>query len=160
MVSDGVIRIPKFNEKREAFPVWFSQVNALCAVKGVNEALKPGCEMNLADRYDTVLDVMIPSKKAQAEAKKKNDLAMSFLTLAMDSNQLLKKVEAAKTVKWPNGIACVLMEKLTNKYKPKDNVAIVEQQKKLMTLHLRKEQDPKELCYKIVALNDLWKSFG
>jgi len=150
--SEGALRIPKFDGKREAFPVWFSQFNALCAVKGVSEALKPGFDMNLADRYDTVLNVTIASEKAQAEAKKKNDLAMSFLTLAMDSNQLLTKVEAAKTVKWPDGIACVLMEKLTNKYKPKDNLAIAEQQKKLMTLHLKKEEDPEELGDKIAAL--------
>ena len=150
--SEGVLRIPKFDGRREKFPVWFSQFNALCAVKGVSEALKPGFETNLANRYDTVLDVTIPAEKAQAEAKKKNDLAMSFLTLAMDSNQLLTKVEAAKTVKWPDGIACVLVKKLTDKYKPKDNLAIAEQHKKLMTLHLRKEQDPEELGDKIAAL--------
>ena len=150
--SEGVLRIPKFDGKRETFPVWFSQFNALCAVKGVSEALKLGFDTNLADRYDTVLDETIPAEKAQAEAKKKNDLAMSFLTLAMDSNQLLTKVEAAKTVKWPDGIACVLVEKLTDKYKPKDNLAIAEQQKKLMTLHLSKEEDPEELGDKIVAL--------
>ena len=125
--SDGVLKIVTFDGKRESFPVWFSQFNALCAVKGVSEALKPGFDGNLANRYNTVLDLTNPAEKAQAAAKKKNDLAMSFLMLAMNSNQLLTKVEAAKTLKQPDGIACILIEKLMDKYKLKDNLGIAEQ---------------------------------
>ena len=52
----------------------------------------------------------------------------------------------------PKWIACVLVEKLTDKYKPKDNLVIEDQQKKLMTLPLRKEEDHEELGDKIAAL--------
>jgi len=51
----------------------------------------------MPDKYDDPLDLTIAADKLKAEAKRKNALAMSFLALAMNSNQLLAKVEAAKS---------------------------------------------------------------
>ena len=150
------MKIVRFDERRESFPVWYSQFNALCAVKGVSEALKPGFDSQMPDKYDDPLDLTIAADKLKAEAKRKNALAMSFLALAMNSNQLLAKVEAAKSAEWPDGAACVLMAKLVAKYKPNDNLALAEQQKKLMSLKLNKNQDPEELGDKIAALESAY----
>jgi hypothetical protein len=57
--------------RREAFPVWYSQFNALCAVKGVSEALKPGFDSQIPDKHDDPLDLTITADKLQAEAKRK-----------------------------------------------------------------------------------------
>ena len=39
MNENNIIKLPKFNGKKEFFLVWFSQFNATCSVKGCAEAL-------------------------------------------------------------------------------------------------------------------------
>ena len=86
------------------------------------------------------------------KAKVTNNLAMSFLTHAMDSPQLLLKIEASKSQDWPGGLAYVLVAKLMRKYKPDDTLAVAEQTKKLMSLKLKKNEDPETLGDAIAVL--------
>ena len=146
------IKISKFSGVREDFPVWLSQFKAQCAVKGLSEALDSSFETKLPRTEATVLDETVPDELKQIEALKKNALAVSYLSLAMNSPKLLPKIEAARTAAWPGAKAHVILEKLVKKYKPSDTIATAEQMKKLMGLKLKKSQDPEDLGDKIAVL--------
>ena len=61
--ASGVMKIVKFDGTRASFPVWFSQFNALCAVKGVSEALKKDFNLKMPNKYDDVLDLNVAADK-------------------------------------------------------------------------------------------------
>lgn len=116
-------------------------------VRGVSEVLRTTFKLKLPASDDEVT-----TDAEKVAAKQKNALAMSYLTLAMDSKQLLGKVEAVKSEDWPDGLACDLIKKLLEQYKQIDLLAVAEQQQKLMSFKLNKNQDPEELGDKIAAL--------
>ena len=83
MNESNIIKLPKFNGKKEAFPVWISQFEATCSVKGCVEALNLNFKKSLpADEAET-LDAATSDGKAKKKAKVQNTLAMSHLMLAL-----------------------------------------------------------------------------
>ena len=56
MNESNIIKLPKFNGKREAFPVWFSQFNATCSVKGCLGALNLNFKKSLPASEAETLD--------------------------------------------------------------------------------------------------------
>ena len=56
MNESNIIKLLKFNGKKEAFPVWFSQFNAMCSVKGCTEALDLNIKTKLPDSEAEVFD--------------------------------------------------------------------------------------------------------
>ena len=60
--------------------------------------------------YNTVLDVTDLNQTAQKDALKMNNVAMSYFTMAMSSDELLCMIEECKTVNFPGGIACELVK--------------------------------------------------
>ena len=160
MSSEGsnFLKIQKFDGTKAKYPTWSSQFEALCAIKGILDALQANFKNKLPDSDKVTLDPNDDAEKLLIEAKVKNSLAMSYLTLAMDSPQLLAKIEASKSNDWPGGLAHVLWAKLVKKYKPKDTIAVAEQMKKLMELKLMKGQDPETLGDKIAELETSYGS--
>lgn len=152
MSTSDYIKVSKFSGKREDYPVWFNQFRAQCAVKGIAEALEPAFDSQLPATEATVLDPSNANQLLQIEAKKKNALTVSYLCLAMNAPKLLPKIEAAKTADWPGAKAHVIVSKFRKKYKPDDTIATAEQMTKLMSLKLKKNQDPEDLGDEIAVL--------
>ena len=145
--TSDVVRLRKFDGRREDCPVFLIIFEALCGVKKCAEALDPGFARKLpAKESDVTTDA------DQIEAKKQNAMAMSLLTLAMDSPMLLSKIASSKSVSWPGGLAHVLIAKLNKKYKHNDTIVSAKQTKKLMKLKLKTNQDQEELGDKIAML--------
>ena len=69
-----------------------------------------------------------------------------------DTPQLLSKIEASKSKDWPGGLAYAFVAKLMKKYKLDDTLAVAEQTTKLMSLKLKKNEDPETLGDAIVVL--------
>ena len=109
-------------------------------------------------KESTVLDETDATEKKQIEAKKKNNLAFSYATLAMNTSKLLVMFGSSKSADWPSGRPDILMGKLMKKFKPTDTLAVAEQTKKLMKLKLGKDQDPDELGNEIAALESQYGS--
>ena len=156
--NNGVMRIPRFSGKKEDFPMWLSQFRAICTVKGVGECFDNNWKIQLPAKESTVLDETNATEKKQIEAKKKNNMAFSYATLAMDAPKLLVMLESSKSADWPSGRPDILMGKLMKKFKPTDTLAVAEQTKKLMKLKLGKDQDPDELGNEIAALESQYGS--
>ena len=55
MNESNIIKL-KFNRKKSAFPVWFSQFNATCSVKGCVEALDLNFKKSLPTSEAEALD--------------------------------------------------------------------------------------------------------
>jgi len=70
----------------------------------------------------------------------------------MDAPRLIRKLESAKCADWPGGNAWKLVESLIKKYKPSDVIAVAEQATKLMSLKLKRTEDPEDLGDTIPAL--------
>jgi hypothetical protein len=79
--------------------------------------------------------------------------AMNLLSVMMGENDLmLMMVESATNKEWPNELAYSLWEKLIMIFKPSDQVAKAEQTAKLLSLKLKKGEDPSELELRIASL--------
>ena len=70
---------------------------------------------------------------------------MSYLTLAIESPELLKMIQASKSVDWPDELACDLIAKLMKKYRPDNMTALVEMTMKPSKLKMGKNDDPGDL---------------
>ena len=151
-VESSVIRIPKFNGKRENFAVWSSQFVAVCTVKGISEALLESFENELPTSESETLNPSDEGEKKKLEAKVKNNLAMSYLVIASDSAQLQSKIDATKSSQWPSGLAYKFMKSLKKKYKPSDAIAEAEVSVKLNKLKLDEGDDPDELADRIATI--------
>lgn len=99
-----------------------------------------------------IIDIMTTSGKASKKAKVQNLLAMSYLTLAMDSPKLFKMVEASKSRTWPGGLVYEFVKRLKKKYRPDHTLATAEMTTKLSKLKLKKEDDLADLNDNISAI--------
>ena len=146
------LKVKKFTGKREEFAIWWSQFCAFCTLKGILEALFKKFDSKLPAKEDDVLNPSDNTEKEQIRAKEMNAQAMSLLTMTMDAPRLIRKVESAKCADWPGGKAWKLVESLIKKYKPSDVIAVAEQATKLMSLKLKRTEDPEDLGDSIAAL--------
>ena len=80
--------------------MWISQFRAMCAVKGVSECFDPNWKNTLPATEHVTLSESDATEKKHIKAKKKNTLAFSFATLAMDTPRLLVLLEGAKSADW------------------------------------------------------------
>ena len=80
MNKSNIIKLPRFDGKKEAFAVWFSQFNATCSVKGCVEALDLNIKKKLYASKAEAFDAIPSDGKEKKKAKVQNALAMSHLT--------------------------------------------------------------------------------
>ena len=146
------LKVKKFKGQRQEFAMWWSQFCAFCTLKGILEALFKKFDSKLPTNESDVLDPTDTVQKEQIKAKEMNAQAMSLLTMTMDAPRLIRKVESAKCANWPGGKAWKLVESLIKKYKPSDVIAVAEQATKLMSLKLKRTEDPEDLGDSIAAL--------
>ena len=57
MNESNIIKLPKLNGKKEAFPVWLGQFNTTCSVKGCVEALDLNIKKKLPASEAEALDI-------------------------------------------------------------------------------------------------------
>ena len=69
MNESNIIKLQKFNGKKEAFPVWLSQFNATCSVKGCPEALDLNIKTQLPDSKAEAFDAGTSDGKEKKKAK-------------------------------------------------------------------------------------------
>ena len=156
--SVSVHKVPEFSGEDAEFPVWWSQFQALGVLKGFSDALEPNFESTLPASYNAVLDVTDLNQKAQKDALKMNNVAMSYFTMALSSDELLCTIEECKTVNFPGGIACELVKSLLDEFKPNDTIGAAQQLKELMSLKLGKNENPKKLGGRMAKILNAYRS--
>eukprot|EP00977_Amphora_coffeiformis_P005922 scaffold1253_cov146-Amphora_coffeaeformis.AAC.5 len=146
MTSDSQsVKLPLFDGKAKSFTMFWMRFKAYGAVKGFLPALQVGGEGDMPADEATALDLNDPTEKRQAEAKKRNAVAVASLTMAFTTQALMKHVTKACNDDWPGGLAHKIVKSLFAKYRPKDNITKVELRMMLNKVSMKNNDDPDKL---------------
>jgi gag-polypeptide of LTR copia-type len=91
-------------------------------------------------------------KKKEEQALTENAYAFAYLTMAITSEKLLGVIKAARTMKFPNSLAFMVMNALKKKYMPQDTITKVELRQELMRIKMSGEEDPSTLFEKLAKV--------
>ncbi len=148
----------KFDGEEGNFLLWKMKFEAIATLKEFCEALQPIFRNERPDKCDEILQDTDDSEKNKKDALKKNNLAMSYFTMAFTGDKLLCMLEEVKTPKFPGGIAWQLSLDLMIKYQPNDTIGAVHQLNELMALKLKKGENPKKLGGRIAKIMNKYQS--
>jgi hypothetical protein len=140
MDTDSTAKVPTFNGDVKNFMLWLVRVQAFAVMKKFISAIQAVGDANLPVE-ETFLMLMRQSRRR----KKENAYAFAYLTIATTSEKLLGVIEAAKTTKFPNGLAFMVMNALKKKYMPQYMITKVELRQELMRIKMSVKEDPATL---------------
>ncbi len=149
----SVEKVPKFNGKKNEFAMWSAKAKSYLVMKFFGPTVLASFKESLPANKQVELNLNKPDELAKNKCKAMIFHAMNLLTVMMAENDLtLMIVESVKNKEWPHGLAYALWEKLIKKFKPSDQVAKAEQTAKLISLKLKKGEDPSQLELRIALL--------
>ena len=157
-ISTKSVRLPEFNGKEKGFQVWWTRFKAFAAVFQFSEALTIGGEVDLPGSEATVLDPTDANEKKQIEARKRNAVAMSNLTMAFTTEELMGLVYKAQSNDWPGGLAHLVVKELQEKCKPEDMITLVELRQMLSNVKMQPKQDPSTLFEQLSAIENKYNT--
>ena len=96
------VRLPTFNGDEDNFQKWWTRFNAYARVKRFEKALRTDLDLPVSQAKADLLDKNNAQEKVQMIAARRNDITVAQLTMAMETDGLLGKVEACKTTLSPN----------------------------------------------------------
>jgi len=129
--------VPKWDGREGSFPMWYRQFRAYCTVKDCKEALEEGGESDLpGDENENVGE-----NKGKQAALRRNALAMSYLTMALDDYKLMAYLQKGETPEYREGLAHLVWSALMKKMEPKDGLSKVDAIKKLFNVSKREGDD-------------------
>ena len=149
--KSGNVRIVSFDGTE--YTKWRMKFKALLSVKGAAEALEKDFITKMPASEDTDLSGADKDSDLmqQKRAKAKNAMAVNYLTLSFQTDELLGMIAELATDEWPNGIASKVMEALEEEYCPSNVLANANLKSKLMKMQLKKNKNPKNLSKQMAA---------
>ena len=91
------VRLPTFDGSQAQFQLWWTRFQSYAVVCKFSEALKDGSGNPLPASEATALDESVTAQKAQAEARKRNAVAMAILTMAFMNEATMGIVYKSQT---------------------------------------------------------------
>jgi hypothetical protein len=132
---------------------------AYASVHQITQALKTRGEMTIMPtRDDTVVDPT--THPAVAKAKKRNAIALAYLTMAFTSEMTRGLVYKAQTEEWPGELAHLVVAALKTKYMPDDVITKVELRQMLSKVKMKKDEEPSILFYQLSAIENRFNKPG
>ena len=110
--------------------------------------------MNFIDRVNTVIDESTDEGKLQAKAKKQNAYAFVNYTLAFNTEDLMRKIESAKMLECPGGLAYLVANELTRDFRLKETISRVEMGMAMSKIKMGAKVDPKKLKERLRAVEN------
>ena len=101
--SSSLVKIPKFDGTN--YQLFKSKLTAVCTLKGCGEALVQSFKLKLPASEATVLSDTTDEGKDFAMAKSQNAMAVLYLMLAMEDENLMAAVDEERTSLWPSVLA-------------------------------------------------------
>ena len=158
MSSDNKsIVMPTFSGKDEDFQVWWTKFKAFATAKGCVSALL-GRDADLPDTYDEELDESDSDDMKKIKARIRNDLAMAYLLNAFKSEADISCAYESMDDDWPGGLAYKVVESLLDIYKPEDTVTEVELYAKLLTVKMKKTDNPRILFEQVASIQNWYNN--
>ena len=99
------VRLPTYDGNKDNFALYNARMSAYAMMYGFAGAIKEEADPNLPSSQDAVIDESTPEGVKQARAKMQNACAFANYTMSFTTEDLLNKIELAKTVEWPEGLA-------------------------------------------------------
>ena len=114
------VRLPTYNGDKDNIALYNARMSAYSTMYGFAEAIKEEADPNLPSIHDAVIDETTPLGLKQAKAKRQNVCAFANYTMSFTTEDLLNKIESAKTPEWPEGLAYLVKRALMRENRPKE----------------------------------------
>ena len=111
--TSSSVRLTTYDGNKDNFALYNARMSAYATMYGFAEAIKEEAGPNLPSSQDAVIDESTPVGVKQARAKKQNACAFANYTMSFTTEDLLNKIESAKTTEWPEGLAHLVKKSLT-----------------------------------------------
>ena len=137
--------------------VWWMQLRAYARVYKFSEALGDALEADMPANHTTTIDETTPQGQRQAAAVKRNDTAVSVLTVALKTKSCIVHVLKAKTTAWPEGEAHLIVASFKKKYQPGNITALSSQSQELQAIFIEEDEDPATLFGQLTLVESQYK---
>jgi hypothetical protein len=114
--------LPFFDGEPTKFKGWWMRFKSYATIKKFSQAIQRTAETELP----LTEDMDVSQDKPKREARDRNLMAISCLTMAFQDDALLNMIEQSETADWPSGLAYVVIDELFKKYRPVDIISRVE----------------------------------
>ena len=135
------LRMPVFDGTHATFQVWWMRFTAFAIVHRFKAAISPeGAENDLPATEATVIPVGTDGAPARA-AVRRNSVAYANLSLALNSEQLVRILVAGQTTAWPSGLVWRVLQALHRRFKPADIISKIELRRMLNQISMSRKED-------------------
>lgn len=145
--------VPKFDGKKSAYSMWMARFEAFAVLEDFSEAIQKTAESDLPAKASDAIQSGDDGKEARA-AKKRNQRAFYYLTMAFQTEGLISKIHAAKTQEYPEGLAWMVIAALEKEYRPNDLLSRVDLRADMNKVRLRVNDEPTKLKEQICWLQN------
>ena len=136
------VRMPMFDGTHATFQVWWMQFTAFAIVHRFKAAINlEGAEEDLPTTETTVIPAGADGGPARA-AVRRNSVAYANLSLALNSEQLVRILVAGQTTAWPSRLAWQVVQALHWRFKPADIISKIKLQHMLNQISMSRKEDP------------------
>ena len=106
------VKVPSFDGDETNYQRWWMRFKAYAKMTGFHKALEITPEVDLPSTEAEALTLTgsTDDEKKQLAAVKRNDTAISSLTLAFTTDELLDMILEAQDKDWSDGLACKVIK--------------------------------------------------
>ena len=98
------------------------------------------------------MDKIDASDKPIIKVVKQNDVAITQLTMAFETESLMSIITKMETDEWPSDKAHEVMDELDEKYNPKDRISRVEMRRRSNKVRMEKRENSTTLFYQLAII--------
>ena len=119
-VAVSLVKLPTFSGEQKDFQIWLMRFKAFACVNGFRAAVERTVDADMPVDDSAVIDEKTADGKIQLKAKRANKVAMANLMMAFVSEGLMGLIHQSMDEKWPNGLACKVIDGLHRRFVPQD----------------------------------------
>jgi gag-polypeptide of LTR copia-type/Zinc knuckle len=146
--------VPLFDGTQGKFVMWWKKFRAFAYLNGFGEAVQEVPDPDLPSSYFESIDTNTEEGKKKLLAKKKNDLAISSLSIAFSKEGTMGIITRTISEDWPTGQGHMVIKALMKRYRPIDTISKVEMRQKLNKITMKKGSDPTLLFEELSGIEE------
>ena len=136
------VKLPTFDGTHSSFQIWWMRFIAFATIHRFASAVsKEGPEEDLPESEGSAIPAGNSGAAARA-ALRRISVAFANLSLALNSEQMVRLLINGQSEDWPSGLAWRVVEALHRRFKPDDIVAKIELRRMLNQIDMTKKEDP------------------
>ena len=152
--------VPLFDGTQGKFVMWWKKFRAFAYLNGFGEAVQEVPDPDLPSSYFESIDTNTEEGKKKLLAKKKNDLAISSLSIAFSKEGTMGIITRTISEDWPTGQGHMVIKALMKRYRPIDTISKVEMRQKLNKITMKKGSNPTLLFEDLSGIEEKYMILG